>query len=365
MSLKSCQGMHVDDIAAPTGVDSARLGRSLRFLATQHIFREVEPNVFANNRLSSLLNTGKQAEEIRADRFHKYDGTNGFCALLEDLTSVSHKASTCVWENMADPFTAQSGEPNHSPFQRAFGTNKTYFEWQAEEEQKYISHRFGITMVGMASMRPANAILSAFDWHSLPHDSIVVDVGGGLATSAVPIAKAIPQVKIIVQDLPNVIEHSRKLLSKNHPELLNSGRIELQEHDFFTPQLPLMNASVFMLKQVLHDWSDDHCAKILQYLRDSAMPDAKLLIVDTVLSYALPGTPDGPKSKQTAPAPLLSNFGPADDLPYFMDFGMGAIINGQERTIGQLTDLLHRTGWQIVRVNYESDYYQPVLAVAV
>jgi hypothetical protein len=42
------------------------LGRVLRFLATLHIFREVSPDVFANNRISSVMDTGKTIEDIKA-----------------------------------------------------------------------------------------------------------------------------------------------------------------------------------------------------------------------------------------------------------------------------------------------------------
>lgn len=40
--------------------------RVLRLLATNHIFVEVSPDVFANNRLSSVLDTGKPVEELLA-----------------------------------------------------------------------------------------------------------------------------------------------------------------------------------------------------------------------------------------------------------------------------------------------------------
>jgi hypothetical protein len=42
------------------------LARILRLLVTNHIFTEVTPDVFANNRLSSALDTGKSVEEILA-----------------------------------------------------------------------------------------------------------------------------------------------------------------------------------------------------------------------------------------------------------------------------------------------------------
>ena len=44
--------------------DLMQIGRVLRYLATNHIFRETAPNVFANNMVSSLLDTGKDYQEI-------------------------------------------------------------------------------------------------------------------------------------------------------------------------------------------------------------------------------------------------------------------------------------------------------------
>ena len=38
--------------------------RALRLLATHHVFVEVSPNVFANNSLSSILDTGKSTEAL-------------------------------------------------------------------------------------------------------------------------------------------------------------------------------------------------------------------------------------------------------------------------------------------------------------
>ena len=44
--------------------DSVPSARVLRLLATNHIFIEVLPDVFANNRLSTVLDTGKPVEEL-------------------------------------------------------------------------------------------------------------------------------------------------------------------------------------------------------------------------------------------------------------------------------------------------------------
>ncbi|KAJ3969615.1 hypothetical protein EV361DRAFT_339387 [Lentinula raphanica] len=46
------------------GVDSSSLARVLRYLATRRVFKEVFPDVFAHNRLSSLLRKAKSLKEI-------------------------------------------------------------------------------------------------------------------------------------------------------------------------------------------------------------------------------------------------------------------------------------------------------------
>ncbi|KAK7012982.1 hypothetical protein R3P38DRAFT_3207582 [Favolaschia claudopus] len=52
------KGASVKDIGETIGVDSGLIERILRLLATHHIFREVSPGVFANNRISSTLDKG-------------------------------------------------------------------------------------------------------------------------------------------------------------------------------------------------------------------------------------------------------------------------------------------------------------------
>lgn len=40
---------------------------------------------------------------------------------------------------------------------------------------------------------------------------------------------------------------------------------------------------MFLLKHILHDWSDSYCIKILTNLRRAAMPDTTLLIFDVIM----------------------------------------------------------------------------------
>ncbi len=88
----------------------------------------------------------------------------------------------------------------------------------------------------------------------------------------------------------------------------------------------MQNASVFLLKQVLHDWSDAYASTILTELRKAASKDTRLVVIDNIISYACHDSSlDGEDvaiagaADRDAPAPLLPNFGAANDTGYIID----------------------------------------------
>ena len=92
-------------------------------------------------------------------------------------------------------------------------------------------------------------------------------------------------------------------------------------HDFFTPQ-PVKDASVFLLRNIIHDWPDKYCLQILRHLRDAAAPHTRLVIVDSLVSYAceddsLKGIPGA--ERPIPPKPLLPNKGHAATIAYHAD----------------------------------------------
>jgi hypothetical protein len=158
----------------------------------------------------------------------------------------------------------------------------------------------------------------------------------------------------------------------------------LAEHDFFTAQ-PIKNASIFLMKQILHDWSSEWCLKILKQLRASAQTDTKLILLESIVPLAChdPANDDGEKegvfkvegAKITeAPAPLLPNYGVMNSMIYSIDVivstpfllsfrllsrfvshptltsQMAALCNSQERTLIQWDDLLTSGGWKISEI---------------
>uniref|UniRef100_A0A8H8CPN6 O-methyltransferase C-terminal domain-containing protein n=1 Tax=Psilocybe cubensis TaxID=181762 RepID=A0A8H8CPN6_PSICU len=288
---------------------------------------EVSPDVFTNNRVSSMMDTGKAVKDLIARPEEKHENTTGLAAIASHHLDEVYKAAGCLWESMSDPATAHSFESNETPFNLGLNVKTSFWDtivlpdpyWQ------YRQRRFHIGIKGAGSLEPADAILKAFDWRSLPKGSIVVDVGGGIGGPALVLARNVPDIKIVIQDTPTVIsEGTTPLWARELPEALASGRVTLQAHDFFTPQ-PIKNASVFLLKQIMHDWPDKYAIKILSQLRQAARPDTRLIIVDSAIPFAC-HDPSGDKGKgvvgavpKEAPEPLLANYGVTNEMTYFAD----------------------------------------------
>lgn len=93
------------------------------------------------------------------------------------------------------------------------------------------------------------------------------------------------------------------------------------------PKLP-RPADAYILRNVLHDWSDKYAREILRNLREFAKANTKLMIVDAVTEYACatPSLTAGdvvPGYRHTtAPRPLLPNLGAANAIAYNMDIAV-------------------------------------------
>lgn len=65
------------------------------------------------------------------------------------------------------------------------------------------------------------------------------------------------------------------------PEALRA-RVTYQSHNFMSPQ-PVAGASAYLLMQILHNWSDKYCVRILQQLVPALAAGSRVLIVDRVV----------------------------------------------------------------------------------
>ncbi|KDQ60868.1 hypothetical protein JAAARDRAFT_125414 [Jaapia argillacea MUCL 33604] len=351
-------GRDINDLAKTTGMEPTRLARIFRLLATHHIFREVKPNVFANNRISSYFDSGKSSAAIASGKIDKHEGTTGAAAVIDHVTDEVCKASSYLYETLTDPVKKYSFSAIHAPMQQAFNMDRQFFSWIEEPGNEKRFSRYNACIRGTSLWNSPNAILHGFDWASLTPDDLVVDVGGGNGMPSMIVAQAFPQVRIVIQERPQVVEHGLKFWNEVYPEAIKSGRVRFEAHEFFDAQ-PQTNASVFFVRTILHDWPDHDCETILNRLRAAAAPKTKLVIGDFIIPFACPDDSDvnllpGAKAIQ-APKPLLANLGKASSTAYCLDMTMLTNFNGQERTLPHHVELAKKCGWKAIQVHRRDD----------
>ena len=88
-----------------------------------------------------------------------------------------------------------------------------------------------------------------FPWGSLG-DTTVVDVGGGVGSMCVDLARKFPNLRFVVQDLPATIEKAHSIWNAEAADAVAAGRVQLQPHDFFEEQ-PVKGAGAYFLRCVL------------------------------------------------------------------------------------------------------------------
>ncbi|KAJ1403944.1 Winged helix-like DNA-binding domain superfamily [Sesbania bispinosa] len=101
----------------------------------------------------------------------------------------------------------------------------------------------------------------------------IVDVGGGIGTTAKIICEAFPKLKCVVFDLPQVVAN---LSGSNNLSYVGGDMFK------FIPQ-----ADAILLKWILHDYTDEICLTILKSCKDSLSRNdkrGKVIIMDIVIN---------------------------------------------------------------------------------
>jgi chemotaxis methyl-accepting protein methylase len=99
----------------------------------------------------------------------------------------------------------------------------------------------------------------------------------GYGQVSIALANRHPLFRFVVQDRPETVSDGS---SKLPAEL--TDRVTFMAHDFFTEQ-PIKGADVFLLRWILHDWSDKYAIKILRALAPALKPGVRILINEAVI----------------------------------------------------------------------------------
>ena len=143
----------------------------------------------------------------------------------------------------------------------------------ADREKRYAS---AMTVFSTGPGLEASHLMNGFDWATIGHGT-VVDIGGSHGSFSIAIAQSYPDLNFVVQDQAAVAREGRAKL----PSHL-ANRVSFMAHDIFNEQ-PVLDADVYMLRWILHDWSDKYAIRILRALRPALKDGAKIIIMESVL----------------------------------------------------------------------------------
>lgn len=156
-----------------------------------------------------------------------------------------------------------------SGHRRAFGNSV----WEYFGEHPSEGARFGNAMRELTAI-DLGALARCYPW---PREGVVCDVGGGIGTLLAAILERRPGARGVLVDAPEV-------LSEAEPFLRSRGvydRVERRPGDLFGKIDAY--ADVYVLKWILHDWSDDACRDILRRVRATMPPGSRVVAIDQQL----------------------------------------------------------------------------------
>lgn len=107
-------------------------------------------------------------------------------------------------------------------------------------------------------------------------------MGGSTGHASIALARQYPNLTFIVEYLPEIAAQGPEHLASQEDSPSLSGRISYKAHSFFDPQ-PIQDADIYLLRNVMHNWSDDDCTRILTHMVQILKPGARILIMDIVV----------------------------------------------------------------------------------
>jgi hypothetical protein len=272
------------EIARAVGAHPDALGRLMRVLASIGVVQNAGAGRFVLTAMGELL---------RRD-------VSGTCAPMAELFGRPN-----VWQAWGDLLhTIRTGD---TAFDHVHGCSVWDYRSRHPEEA-------GVFDRAMASGtgRFAQAVLDAYDFGRFEH---VVDVGGGDGIFLAKILERHPAIRGTLFDQPHVIARS----GPPDPQIAN--RCQLVAGDFFN-SVP-EGGDAYLLKWILHDWSDTASIEILKSCRRAMKRESRLLVAEYVLDTE--ALPDGA----------------------LMDLTMMVMNGGRERTRDEFSSIFTAAGFRL------------------
>ena len=278
----------VADIAVATGTHPQALARLLKTLASHGLFRETTTGCFALTPAGELL---------RQD--HPLSLRDAFPLLPSDMRA---------WGNATSAL--RTGQPS-------FDTANGQSYWDYLRDHPETSERVD------RSVESSNRIVvrmfaRSYDWDEI---GVLVDIAGGNGSFLAGLLARYPHLHGVLFDQAHVLADSPRVLAA--AGVVN--RCTAVAGSFFDP-IPV-TGDAYLLKTILHDWTDGPAAAMLARVRAAMPAHARLLVIEALLQ---PGN--------------------AYDIGKLLDLQSFMLAGGVDRSEAQLVALLHASGFRVRRV---------------
>jgi O-methyltransferase domain len=279
-----------EEIAKAKGLHATSLYRLLRGLASYGIFAEQEDGTFAQT---------PKSDALRKDVRYSAWG-------IAQLTTRPWAVRT--WSELGHSIRVGTPAFEHVNGIQLF----EYFNKHPNELELFAE------AMRSFSVATGTAMAETFDFSGI---RTLADIGGSQGFVLSLVLRKYRNMRGILFDLPAVVKGAPSFIKSYGLE----SRIEVRSGDFFE-SIP-NGADAYLLKHILHDWSDEDCLRILTNIYAVAEPGTKLLVVDAVI---------GARNEH--------------EFAKILDIQMLVHLRGKERTHAEWKELLHAAGFQLTRV---------------
>jgi hypothetical protein len=274
-------------LAAATRTHPGPLRRVMRALVASGVFGEDAEGAYSLTPLSRMLTSSAQPSLRAMARFY------GSAPVWGAWGQLTHALTTG-----GNPFAHVNGQP-HFDYMTSHPADAAIFNQFMSSLPLF-----------------AGAML-----HDYSNANLLVDVGGGHGNSVIPVLEANAHLRAILFELPHVAVGARAAIAGAGL----AGRCDVAEGSFFDA-VPA-GGDVYLLSNIIHDWDDEHCARILANVRAAVSANGKLLVVEGIV-------PEGNQPH----------------LMKLLDIQMLVMLGGQQRTEAEFRQLLLANGFELERV---------------
>jgi hypothetical protein len=283
--LLAAEPLHIDVLASRTNTHAPSLFRLLRALESLTIFSQISPMVFANTPSSECLRKNVPNTEwawVRAQLSvggGVYEGWSGLGASIKTGDTAFDQILGC-----------------------------SFWEYYRRNPEAGTIFNEAMRLIGKHN---SPEVAQAYDWNRFP---VIADIGGGIGGLLVDILDAHPSCRGLLFDEPKVIQQA-----------ISHERLQPIGGDFF--QTVPTGADAYILRWIIHDWSEAEALALLGKVREAMKPGARLILLEELI----------PEVREPVPGKWI-------------DVLMLAITGGRERTENEYSELLSAASFELEEV---------------